>query len=631
LVRGITFLSRPFRLLLIGIVGGLLAEALLLLGVHCARAERELADDFRVIAFLSPDLDESARGVVLEHLLSLPGTAVADYLSPDEILRRVEDSAPDVAASVAALGGNPLSGAFEVGFEPGDMGLLPGWLKSAGAIDGVDELMFRSVQAATILQLGFYSRFLRLLLSLAAVLTALLAAVLLVIRRRFCGPRDVLTPCAVGAAGAAAGAGVALLLALPLASELGSVRPGIPAQAALLLFGALLGWAAEDPGAGASSGRPSPSARKPRSRRAASAAAALLLCGASAQAATLGAKQRELNEVKKSLKTQREQVERFQEQRKRAEAGLFQLKKTSGKVRRQVQELEKERTRKETKSRELGQRLGALEAARDRSRDVLEQGLSQRVRGVLLGEDIKAGEELWETACRRAALRENTLMVAKLSSVHAATSIKHAGISADAKRLRDGVLRKRSELQKKERSMNAAKRTLTKASKGLEAARARLKELEDSAGALEELVQRLRVRRRGKGKTQSKQPPVARHSLPWPASGPVLTAFGKRRVKELDTWTIQNGIEIAAKGGAVRPVESGEVAFAGPFRSYGTVIIIDHGSGFFSIYGRLGEVLKKKGDRVKAVTRIATAGKSLYFELRQAGRALNPVMWLKKR
>jgi len=42
-------------------------------------------------------------------------------------------------------------------------------------------------------------------------------------------------------------------------------------------------------------------------------------------------------------------------------------------------------------------------------------------------------------------------------------------------------------------------------------------------------------------------------------------------------------------------------------------------------------VLKKKGDRVKPAMSIAVAGKNLYFELRQAGKALNPVMWLKQR
>ena len=129
------------------------------------------------------------------------------------------------------------------------------------------------------------------------------------------------------------------------------------------------------------------------------------------------------------------------------------------------------------------------------------------------------------------------------------------------------------------------------------------------------------------------EPSVRPKTLPWPVSGRVVTSFGKKRVEELGTWTIHNGIEIAADAGTqVRPVLSGEVIYSGPFRSYGNVVIVNHGGGFYSIYGHLAGPLQPKGAKARpevALGAVASGEGRLYLELRQAGRALDPVKWLK--
>ena len=48
--------------------------------------------------------------------------------------------------------------------------------------------------------------------------------------------------------------------------------------------------------------------------------------------------------------------------------------------------------------------------------------------------------------------------------------------------------------------------------------------------------------------------------------------------------------DLPRAGAPVQAVDGGKVIFAGPFRSYGQVLIVDHGSNFFSIYGELGEL-----------------------------------------
>jgi septal ring factor EnvC (AmiA/AmiB activator) len=131
---------------------------------------------------------------------------------------------------------------------------------------------------------------------------------------------------------------------------------------------------------------------------------------------------------------------------------------------------------------------------------------------------------------------------------------------------------------------------------------------------------------------------VPRHSLPWPAEGRVLTGFGREKDKDLGTWIVRQGLTLAtAPSAPVTPVAPGRVIFAGPFRSYGQVIIVDHGGGFFSVYGGLGRILKGKGSDAPAGEPIATAGAAkdgsggrVYLEIRRGTQALDPAAWLER-
>ena len=80
--------------------------------------------------------------------------------------------------------------------------------------------------------------------------------------------------------------------------------------------------------------------------------------------------------------------------------------------------------------------------------------------------------------------------------------------------------------------------------------------------------------------------------------------------------------------------------YAGPFRSYGNVVIVDHNKGFFTIYGFLKEISASVGDKLPVQGVIGTAGQdtqsssgtgksAVYFEIRQGTTAVNPQEWLK--
>lgn len=127
-----------------------------------------------------------------------------------------------------------------------------------------------------------------------------------------------------------------------------------------------------------------------------------------------------------------------------------------------------------------------------------------------------------------------------------------------------------------------------------------------------------------------------RGALEWPVKGRVLTRFGPSRDSRFGTAIVRNGIEIGApEGTPVHTVHGGVVAFAAPFAGFGTLIIIDHGRGAFTMYGHLAEAAVQRGARVPRQAVIGTVGlapagaAALYFEVRVDGRPADPLQWLR--
>ncbi|WP_370662263.1 murein hydrolase activator EnvC family protein [Massilia solisilvae] len=119
-----------------------------------------------------------------------------------------------------------------------------------------------------------------------------------------------------------------------------------------------------------------------------------------------------------------------------------------------------------------------------------------------------------------------------------------------------------------------------------------------------------------------------------PVAGKVETRFGAKRADGGPAW---RGMFIkAAEGSEVRTVAAGRVMFASWMRSYGNLIIIDHGGQYLSIYANNQSLLKHVGDMVKPGEPIATAGNTggneesgLYFELRHLGAPFDPAGWVR--
>nr|WP_321271745.1 murein hydrolase activator EnvC [uncultured Tolumonas sp.] len=120
----------------------------------------------------------------------------------------------------------------------------------------------------------------------------------------------------------------------------------------------------------------------------------------------------------------------------------------------------------------------------------------------------------------------------------------------------------------------------------------------------------------------------------WPLRGAVIRKFGENRTGEV-AW---KGLLIqASQGAAVKAAGSGDVVYADWLDGFGNVLVIDHGRGYLSLYGNNQNLTKHVGQRVNAGDVIASVGHSgntgatgLYFEIRKAGKPVNPVSLLGK-
>jgi len=119
--------------------------------------------------------------------------------------------------------------------------------------------------------------------------------------------------------------------------------------------------------------------------------------------------------------------------------------------------------------------------------------------------------------------------------------------------------------------------------------------------------------------------------LKWPVSGKVVRSFGS-----VENSLKYDGILIRAKqGSAVKAVHTGHVVFSDWLRSYGMLMIVDHGAGYLTLYGHNDQLNKKVGDKVNPGETIALVGSSggntragLYFAIRHNGKTTNPRNWL---
>ena len=125
-----------------------------------------------------------------------------------------------------------------------------------------------------------------------------------------------------------------------------------------------------------------------------------------------------------------------------------------------------------------------------------------------------------------------------------------------------------------------------------------------------------------------------KHHLHWPTTGKLVALYGQRIGHSQLHW---NGVLFRTKSNTpVYAVADGKIIFANWLPGYGLLMIVYHGHGFMTLYGRNQFLYVHVGDTVKAGQQIGMSGISggyhqpgLYFEIRLHSQPINPMMWFK--
>ena len=126
--------------------------------------------------------------------------------------------------------------------------------------------------------------------------------------------------------------------------------------------------------------------------------------------------------------------------------------------------------------------------------------------------------------------------------------------------------------------------------------------------------------------------------LLWPASGKIVSSFGKHKHPVLGTITENSGIEIAtASGAAVKAVSDGMVVTITWLRGFGNTILVLHDGNYYSVYSHVENIDVMQDEYVVAGQQLATVssngsmeGTRLHFELWHEQEKLDPKYWLSK-
>jgi septal ring factor EnvC (AmiA/AmiB activator) len=191
-------------------------------------------------------------------------------------------------------------------------------------------------------------------------------------------------------------------------------------------------------------------------------------------------------------------------------------------------------------------------------------------------------------------------------------------------------------------------------------AQAEADRLAHEAKDIKELMERLEVDRvQRAAEAFKRKPPAAVAAVPAPApprnpsmntdlaalpraiapvTGRLLSPFGARG----DGGSTNRGVTLEVPSGAsVLAPFAGRVVYAGPFRDYGQLLIIEHGEGYHLLLAGLGRIDSALGESVLAGEPIGILGNQgnvvagsggnfsrLYLELRRNGRPIDPMPWL---
>jgi septal ring factor EnvC (AmiA/AmiB activator) len=348
-------------------------------------------------------------------------------------------------------------------------------------------------------------------------------------------------------------------------------------------------------------------------------------------------KQDQINQIEEDLSREREQFLKFGEKEKDLLKDLSSLEKEIEEKKQNLKDLEESATRVTKELNEGQAKLAELENALSEVEDRLGRRLDAfykyAKRGYVRLLATSKGLDVLRKRIKylKAIMKNDLTLMNTMADLQQQYRQQILGV-------KDKLL-ELNRLQKTENSSMASlkedidKRVilLMKIHKEKEFYQTAVKELGMAAQNLKETILKLDKKREGKLLPLPDNFEESKGKLPLPLNGKIV------RDESGSGQNGSKGIFVEAPSGAkVKAVFPGRVDFSGALKGYGQVIVINHGSRYFTVSAQLARRYKEAGESVKAGDVIGSLPEiksmersSLYFEIRQGAGNLDPLKWLK--
>ena len=126
--------------------------------------------------------------------------------------------------------------------------------------------------------------------------------------------------------------------------------------------------------------------------------------------------------------------------------------------------------------------------------------------------------------------------------------------------------------------------------------------------------------------------------LPLPVNGRIIEQYGEHIVADAGVKIMHKGIKISPESTTqAKAVADGRVVFADNVKNFNNLVIIDHGSSYYTVYGNMDTLLVESGKKVRQgdilgdiIVERAVEAPYLYLKKKKKEQALNPNLWFKK-
>ena len=353
---------------------------------------------------------------------------------------------------------------------------------------------------------------------------------------------------------------------------------------------------------------------------------------------------RDLEKIERQIKASQKQREALDRERRSLEKGVSTLRRNLIRAARTAQEQESVLSRLEAKLPELkksaAERHRALNDRRQQMTGTLAalERLSRNPPQALLLSNAKPLKIVRSALLLRAALPHLRARAVALRQDLSEITTVRTELENRQRKIKSAT----ATLETKRNRLNALmvhkaveRRRMIKATRQVDN---RLASLSERAESLRELFVHLQKAARPKPEIRRPQTaslpdaPIAKPdfgAMTQPARGKLVQRFGQ----DTKTGSSAKGatFETRLRAQVVAPFD-GKVVFAGPFKGYGQILIIQHGDAYHTLLAGMGRVDATLGQLLLAGEPIGVMGSQeavtrLYVEVRRKGQPVNPLPW----